>query len=174
MIKKKVCLIGAYAVGKTSLVRRFVSGIFSDDYLTTVGVKIDQRTVTIGERQTRLMIWDLAGRDEFQAVRKSYLQGASGFLLVADGTRSETLDAVREEWEEIRPRFPGAAVILLVNKCDLRDDWEIEEEALAPFREAGIPILETSAKVGENVAAAFDDLTWRMRDDASAESGTRS
>jgi small GTP-binding protein len=162
MIKKKVCLIGAYAVGKTSLVRRFVSGIFSDDYLTTVGVKIDQRTLTVLEREMRLMIWDLAGSDEFQSVRKSYLQGASGFLYVADGTRIETLDAVREEHDEIAVGFPGVPSLLLVNKCDLVEEWEADEKALAPLRDKGFDVLKTSARTGEQVAEAFDLLARRM------------
>ncbi len=162
MIKKKICLIGAYAVGKTSLVRRFVSGIFSEDYLTTVGVKIDQRTVTAEGREVRLMIWDLAGRDEFQAVQKSYLRGASAFIYVIDGTRRETLDAAREEMAEVVADHPGVTSLFLVNKCDLVDDWEIDEELLEPLRDAGLPVLLTSAKTGENVAEAFDELARRM------------
>lgn len=166
MIKKKVCLIGAYAVGKTSLVRKFVSGIFSDDYLTTVGVKIDQRTVSVDDRDVKLMIWDLAGRDEFQTVRKSYLLGATGFLFVADGTRAETLDAVREELEEIRESFSGMPSLLLINKSDLTDEWEVDDEMLAPFREENLEIFTTSAKSGDHVEEAFDSLTRLMLDGA--------
>ncbi|MCB1079702.1 MAG: GTP-binding protein [Verrucomicrobiae bacterium] len=163
MIKKKVCLIGAYAVGKTSLVRRFVNGLFSEDYLTTVGVKIDQRTVTAPDgREVRMMIWDLAGRDEFEAVRKSYLSGASGFLYVADGTRRETLEAVRQEMAEIEASFPGMPSVLLVNKRDLVSDWEVEDADLAVFRDRGLPVHFTSAKTGELVAESFDDLAGRM------------
>lgn len=168
MIKKKICLIGAYAVGKTSLVRRFVSGIFSDNYLTTVGVKIDQRTVSVDDREVRLMIWDLAGRDEFQAVQKSYLRGSSAFLYVIDGTRRETLDAVREEMAEITAEYPGMTSALLVNKHDLVDDWEITEDLLAPFRQAGFLVLSTSAKTGENVAEAFDEMARRMLGDEAS------
>ena len=83
MIKKKICLIGEFAVGKTSLIQQYVKGIFSEDYLTTVGVKIDQRQETIAEKKVLLMIWDLAGRDQFANVQKSYLRGADGFLFVA-------------------------------------------------------------------------------------------
>lgn len=170
MIKKKICLIGAYAVGKTSLVRRFVSGIFSEEYLTTVGVKIDQRTVTVEGREVRLMIWDLAGRDEFQAVQKSYLRGASAFLYVIDGTRRETLDAACEEMAEVASEYPGVTSLFLVNKCDLVDEWEIDEELLEPLRDAGLPVLFTSAKTGENVGEAFDELARRMLE-AGSENG---
>jgi small GTP-binding protein len=162
MIKKKVCLIGAYAVGKTSLVRQFVSGMFSDNYLSTVGVKIDQRTVVTDGQEVRLMVWDLAGSDEFQKVRKSYLQGAAGILYVADGTRAETLDTIRTEREEVMQRFPGVPSILLINKHDLVNEWEIEAKDLARFREEGLEVLSTSARTGEQVAEAFDMLARRM------------
>jgi GTPase SAR1 family protein len=66
-------MLGAYAVGKTSLVARFVRGIFSDKYLTTVGVKIDKKTIEIANREMSLILWDLAGEDEFYQVRRSYL-----------------------------------------------------------------------------------------------------
>lgn len=162
MIKKKVCLIGAYAVGKTSLVRRFVSGHFSDQYLTTIGVKIDQRTVVVDGAEVRLMIWDLAGRDEFESVRKSYLAGASGFIYVADGTRRETLAEMKAEKAEIDALYPGMPAILLVNKRDLISDWEIDDGSLAALESDGLPVLLTSALTGDNVAEAFDRLAARM------------
>lgn len=162
MIKKKVCLIGAYAVGKTSLVRRFVSGIFSENYLSTVGVKIDQRTVTVNEQEVRLMIWDIAGRDEFQNVRQSYLHGASGFLYVADATRAETLSAITEEHREISQRFPSVPSLLLINKSDLAQDREIDDTSLRAFRELGIETLNTSALTGEHVAESFAKLAGLM------------
>ena len=162
MIKKKVCLIGAYAVGKTSLARRFVSSIFSDDYLTTVGVKIDQRQVSSGGKDVLLMIWDIAGRDEFQAVQKSYLRGSAGFVYVIDGTRRETLEAAQAEMAEIDEQFPGVTSILLVNKHDLIEEWELDDSSFEEFRNRGWPVLFTSAKTGENVAEAFDTLTSEM------------
>ncbi|HET7837941.1 MAG TPA: GTP-binding protein, partial [Variovorax sp.] len=92
MLQKKICLLGAFGVGKTSLVRRFVDTIFSDAYLTTVGVKIDKKLLTVGSEQMALILWDIAGEDDIAAVRVSYLRGAAGYLLVIDGTRPETLD----------------------------------------------------------------------------------
>ena len=88
MLQKKICMLGGFGVGKTSLVSRFVSSMFSDKYLTTVGVKVDKKTVPIDSGEMTLMLWDIYGQDEFQTVRDSYLRGASGYLLVADGTRS--------------------------------------------------------------------------------------
>lgn len=168
MIKKKICMIGGYAVGKTSLVRKYVEGIYSDDYITTVGVKIDQRTETVDGRDVRLMIWDIAGRDEFQVVQKSYLQGTAGFLYVVDGTRLETLKAVQEEMAEITALYPGVArAVLAVNKHDLADEWEIDDASLAPIREQGVPVFYTSAKDGVNVEQAFASLAEQTLDSTS-------
>ena len=158
MIKKKICLVGGFAVGKTSLVQQYVNGIFSDDYLTTVGVKIDQRKETVAGKEVLLMIWDLAGRDQFANVQKTYLRGADGFLFVADGTRRETLDAVAKEFAEISAETPPVPTQLLVNKCDLKTDWEVTEEDLHPFRELGIQVGFSSAKTCQGVSEAFQAL----------------
>lgn len=95
MLQKKICMLGFFGVGKTSLVRRYVSSVFSDTYLTTVGVKIDKKTVTVREQTLNMLLWDIAGADDISALRTSYLRGAAGYLLVADGTRPETLEAAR-------------------------------------------------------------------------------
>ena len=92
MLQKKICLLGAFGVGKTSLTRRYVSSIFSDQYLTTVGVKIDKKALSVGANEVNLLIWDIAGEDDINAVRTSYLRGAAGYLLVVDVTRAQTLE----------------------------------------------------------------------------------
>ncbi len=91
MNKKKICLLGAFAVGKTSLVQKYVHSIFSDKYHTTVGVKIEKAQVDIEGDLVDLIIWDLHGEDEFQHVRLSHLKGSAGLIFVADGTRQATL-----------------------------------------------------------------------------------
>ncbi len=92
MIQKKVCMLGTSGVGKTSLVSQFVHSLFSEKYLTTVGVKIDKKNVNVEGQEVMLMIWDLAGDDDFQRLQMSYLRGTSAYLLVADGTRRITLE----------------------------------------------------------------------------------
>ncbi len=162
MTKKKICLIGGFAVGKTSLVRRYVSGIFSEDYHATMGVKIDKRPETVDGREVLLMIWDLAGRDEFAAVEKSYLRGGDGFIYVVDGTRRETLEEASVELSEIASDYPDVISMLLVNKYDLTGEWEIDDENLRPFKDRGMAICFTSAKTGENVEGAFHELAARL------------
>ena len=162
MIKKKICLIGSFAVGKTSLTRRFVSDEFSDDYLTTLGVKIERRDVELDGESIGLMIWDLAGRDEFAHVQKSYLVGAAGLLFVADGTRRETVDEMLEEVAATRATVGlDVPAIMLINKADLTDMWEVDDGTIDELRES-FPVFVTSALTGDFVEDAFVELTRDM------------
>lgn len=163
MIQKKICLLGAFAVGKTSLVARFVKSIYSDQYLTTVGVKVDKKTVTVGDEQINLIVWDLAGEDEFQKVRMDYLRGAAGYLLVADGTRRSTLETARMLAERVNQAIGQIPFVLLVNKNDLAAEWEIDEEAIEECRLIGWRVLKASAKTGESVEEAFGLLAETIR-----------
>ncbi len=162
MLQKKVCMLGGFGVGKTSLVSRFVSSMFSDKYLTTVGVKVDKKTVPIDSGEMTLMLWDIYGQDEFQTVRDSYLRGASGYLLVADGTRHATLDtatALQQKAESVVGRVP---FLLLLNKADLDADWQVNERARWKLAEQGWRVLKTSAKTGAGVEDAFVRLARDM------------
>ena len=148
MIQKKICLLGAYGVGKTSLVSRFVHSMFSDKYLTTIGVKIDKKGVELDTERVELVIWDIYGQDDFQKVRMSYLRGASGYLLVADGTRQATLDTALSLQESAVEAVGAVPFIIAVNKADLASQWEIEDKALAQLTERGWQVIKTSAKTG--------------------------
>ena len=162
MIQKKICMLGGFGVGKTSLVSRYVHSLFSDQYLTTVGVKIEKKAVDLGTDRVDLMIWDLYGEDDFQKIRTSYLRGSSGFLLVADGTRRSTL-ATAIALQETAERAAGhVPFLLLVNKADLSERWEIDDAALAHLKGNGWQVLRTSAKTGLEVETAFADLSRAM------------
>ena len=119
MIQKKICMIGASGVGKTSLIAKFVHSMFSDKYLTTVGVKIDKKTVSVDGAEVMLMIWDLEGDDEYQRLQTSYLRGTSGYLLVADGTRQITLDQAIEIQGRVAEAVGPVPFLLALNKADL-------------------------------------------------------
>lgn len=163
MIEKlKVCMIGATAVGKTSLVARFVSSVFNEGYATTIGVRIHARRVHIGERVVDLIIWDLSGEDEFQSVQPSYLRGASGYLVVIDGTRRETVDTAISLQERTHKTIGNAPFIAVLNKVDLAGSWDLGERELAALHGRGWSLLRTSAKSGEGVREAFDQLTAKM------------
>lgn len=155
ILQKKVCMLGASAVGKTSLVSRFVRSIFSEKYQTTVGVKIDKKTVRIGDQQVTFLLWDLAGEDDFIQVRTSYLRGSAGYLLVADGVRRATLDKALELQQRVEEEIGKLPFILLINKLDLIDEWEIKETDIESLSSAGWHVVATSAKTGVGVEEAF-------------------
>jgi len=162
MIQKKVCMLGGFAVGKTSLVARFVHSMFSDKYLTTVGVKIDKKTVRVGESDVTLMLWDIYGQDDFQKIRMSYLKGSSGYLLVVDGTRKATLDVARELLAAAEETLGKVPFILVLNKSDLTESWELDEGELGRLEAEGWKVVRTSAKTGAAVEETFLELTRRM------------
>lgn len=162
MIQKKICMLGAFAVGKTSLVRRFVESIFSETYHTTVGVKIDKKTVHVNANEVNLVLWDLYGDDDFQKIRWSYFQGASGYLLVADGTRRTTLEKALLLEERARHEIGSVPFIFVINKSDLLRDWELDATAEAELRAKKWTVLRSSAKTGEGVEEAFTELTRKM------------
>lgn len=161
-MQKKVCMLGSFAVGKTSLVRRFVHGIFSDKYLTTLGVKIDSKDIIARDRDVKLMLWDLAGEDEFQSVRTQYVRGASGLLFVIDGTRRSTAETVAELKQRVDDQLGAIPFLLLLNKSDLRAEWEVDDAELARLGMTDWERVETSALTGGGVEAAFQRLTEKM------------
>jgi small GTP-binding protein len=150
-LKKKICMVGHFGVGKTSLVRRFVLSIFDDTYLTTVGVKIDRKDVVLGSTALTMMLWDLAGEDDLAQLKISHLRGASGYILVADGCRASTLAKAVELQQRIADQVGPLPCVLVLNKCDLREQWEVAADA----SEYGWPVFETSAKSGAGVEEMF-------------------
>jgi small GTP-binding protein len=162
MIQKKVCLLGTSGVGKTSLVAQFVHSMFSDKYLTTVGVKIDKKLVTVAGTEVTLVIWDLAGDDDFQRLQTSYLRGTSGYLLVADGTRGVTLDQALELQKRVAATLGSAPFVLALNKADLAPQWQVDEARVADLVAQNFTVMKTSAKEGAGVEEAFAHLARRM------------
>jgi hypothetical protein len=162
MQKKKICLLGSYGVGKTSLVARFVHSLFADKYHTTVGVKIDKKVLTVNDpngssEEVTLMLWDMAGEEDNAPIKLHQVKDASGYLLVVDGTRARTLDIARSIQQRVTDEIGDRPFLLLINKADLRETWEIPD-----LQSTGWTILETSAKTGEHVEEAFLTLTQRM------------
>src|SRR5881398_3346965 len=148
MIQKKVCMVGTSGVGKTRLVAKFVHSMFSEKYLTTVGVKIDKKTVAVNGAEVMLMIWDLAGDDDYQRLQTSYLRGTSGYLLVADGTRAVTLDEAIELQARVAEAVGPVPFILALNKADLVAQWEIDDTRMADLKARDWSCVKTSAKDG--------------------------
>jgi small GTP-binding protein len=163
-LQKKLCMLGGFGVGKTSLVRRFVHSVFSDTYLTTVGVKIDKKTVELAGKTVNLILWDLAGEDDLSSLRTTYVRGAAGYLLVADGTRPATLEVALSLNQRVEAEFGKLPFALLLNKSDLRDQWAISDADIARLSDAGWWVRPSSAMTGEGVEEAFHDLAVRVTD----------
>ena len=162
-LSAKICLLGDYAVGKTSLVRRFVYNLFEDKYLSTIGVKVSRKVVAVprGDEVIELvvMLWDLAGSEEFDSVRASYLRGAAGALVVCDVTQRSALATIPQYVEQIRALNPHAAIDLAGNKQDLADQRALgEDELTRTASDLGAGYFPTSAKTGAGVEEAFRHL----------------
>lgn len=155
-------MLGAFAVGKTSLVQRFVQSIYSDKYHTTVGVKIDKKQVVANGQDVNLLLWDIQGEDGIEKLRSSYLRGAAGYLLVIDSTRRETLDIAYMMQKHAQETLGFVPFVVVINKTDLVDQWEIEEVALEYMKSQGWIVYKTSAKTGQAVEDAFLTLATKM------------
>jgi small GTP-binding protein len=158
VIQKKICMLGSFGVGKTSLVARFVQGIFSGKYLSTVGVKIDKKQLRVGDQDVLLLLWDLAGEDSRSQVQTSYLKGAAGYFLVVDGTFAQSLVTAKSIHERAVEAVGEIPVMLIVNKSDLWDRWEISMPELEKLQAEGWSVQVTSAKTGEGVEKMFTTL----------------
>jgi small GTP-binding protein len=155
MIKKKICMLGSFGVGKTSLTSKFVLNMFSEKYHTTIGVKVDKKIVAVDDAELTLMLWDMAGEEENIPVKLSYLRDAAGYFLVIDGTRKQTLEVGLSIQERVRTQIADLPFVVAINKFDQLDSWEIEDSELEGLAERGWRLFKTSAKSGEQVERAF-------------------
>ena len=162
-ISKKVCLLGPFAVGKTSLVRRYIYNRFEDRYVSTIGVKVSRKIVMTPYNnqitELSMMLWDIAGADEVDDLRLSYLSGVAGAILVCDLTRRETLQSMIGYAEAIHKITPKAPLILAANKLDLSQERVIADPELHDIaQQLGSSLYLVSAKTGDSVEALFKQL----------------
>jgi small GTP-binding protein len=154
MIQKKICILGATGVGKTSLTRQFVDGIFSNKYLTTIGVKIDKKVIATPSSDVQLLLWDLEGIDRYCGFKPSYLRGASAFIIVMDQTRAQSLVEGMEIFAMAR-EYTQVPAIMVVNKIDLDTAWHWEDKHVLQQAAAFESCFYTSAKTGDAVNELF-------------------
>jgi hypothetical protein len=159
MATKKICMVGHFGVGKTSLVRRFVESQFGDEYLTTIGVKITKKSLEIRNKPQTLMLWDIAGKDELAPVNLGQMAGTSGYILVVDGCRSSTMATAMELQKNITKMYGPLPFVVAVNKADLADHWEVKRSEV---ESCGWTSFDTSAKSGLGVEEMFRSLAEKM------------
>ena len=155
MIQKKICMVGVFGTGKTSLVQQFVHSLFTDKYHSTVGVKIDRKEVDLDGTAVNLVLWDLAGRDDAEDISTSYLRGSAGIFYVVDGTRRETFEQILEIGEIVKGAIGEVPSMVALNKKDLVDEWRLGQGDYKTLVDAGLHTIDTSAKTGEGVEDAF-------------------
>lgn len=155
-IKKKIILTGSFGVGKTSLFSRFIYSEFDEKYLTTIGVKVDKKTIDIdNDTSLNIMLWDIAGEVAQDKVPLSYFLGTSGIIYVFDLTRPMTYNNILADIEYLKNILPEATVKIIGNKKDLVTTAHIENVI------SGLPVecdMTTSAKTGENVEQLFQNM----------------
>lgn len=169
VINRKICLLGDFSVGKTSLIRRFVEDKFSDDYLSTVGVKVSRKSITLQaqttEQQVNMLIWDLEGHTKFKSITPAYITGASGAIVAADLTRTDTLDNLHQHIDLFLATNPQGFIVVALNKADL-----IATEKLNKLLELYgsnscdrvLNVYPTSAKTGQYVEQMFNELALKI------------
>ena len=159
MIKLKIIVAGSKDVGKTTLIRRFISGKFESNLLNTIGVDFMTKTLTIGDNEVHLSIWDFAGEQKFRVLFPSYCSGASGALILYDTTNAKSFDEL-EEWSELIDNATGKiSKILLGTKVDLVEERKVDKTNATTFCEAHADhYIECSSKTGENVEDLFMKL----------------
>jgi small GTP-binding protein len=157
----KVCLLGDGAVGKTSLVRRFVFDAFDDKYLMSFGTKVSKKTVIFDDIEVNLMVWDILGQRTQKSLHAAYYRGAAGALAVCDFTRRDTFESLSSWIDGFLSVAGQVPITILANKSDLDRVFSIAE-VKAFGDQIGSPAIETSAKTGDNVENAFAEITRRM------------
>lgn len=162
MLQKKVCMVGAFATGKTSLVARFVKGIYAEKYQTTIGVKIDKKLVEADGDIINMVLWDIHGEDEFQKVRMSYLRGAAAYILVVDGTRRSTLETALNLKSKVVEHIGDIPFVVMLNKHDLENEWEVTNEDITALESQNHDLICSSAKTGLGVEACFSLIAQKI------------
>jgi small GTP-binding protein len=164
---KKVCLLGDGAVGKTSLIRKYVYDAFDDKYLATIGAKVTKKVINFKDDdgddfKLSLMIHDIVGQVKFEKIHKQYYRGSDAAILVCDLTRKDTLEHMGWWLESLSEVVGKVPIILMGNKFDLEDRHEVNSGDLeAQAKDFGCPCYLTSAKTGENVEKAFENIGRR-------------
>lgn len=153
----KVSVIGDYAVGKTSLIKRYMTDSFDEGYKATLGAAISSFQTSVKGSDVALQVWDLAGQTSFRRVRVQYLFGTDFAIVVFDLTRKDSLDCVKEWVSDVRQGAPEVLLFLVGNKADLKEDRVVNPVAAEKVGKSlnMLGYLETSAKEGTNVKELF-------------------
>ncbi|KAI9025249.1 putative GTP-binding protein ypt1 [Phycomyces nitens] len=162
----KLLLIGDSGVGKSCLLLRFADDMYTDSYISTIGVDFKIRTIELEGKAIKLQIWDTAGQERFRTITSSYYRGAHGIIIVYDVTDQGSFDNVKQWLREIdRYAAEGVNKLLVGNKNDMTDKKVVSSATAESLAESlGLPLLETSAKNALNVEQSFLTMAKQIKD----------
>ena len=162
--KLKVVVVGDSGVGKTNLIKRFITNTFSENSKATVGVEFISKSYRINKQVFKIEIWDTAGQERYKSITAAYYKGAKGALIVYDTTQKSSYENIDKWMVEIKDKASKDMKLMIVgNKTDLKDARQVEtNEALQKAKDLEAPLMEASAKDGNNVKEAFYDLLKEM------------
>ncbi len=162
--KLKLIVIGDSGVGKTNIIRRYISNTFSDDSKATVGVEFFTKPFRVNNDIVKLEIWDTAGQERYKSITSAYYKGSRGALLVYDITRPSTFEDVENWMTEIKEKVRGSLKIMIIgNKLDLTNERKVDTEtALDKAKSLNVPLMETSAFNSTNIQKAFESILREM------------
>ncbi len=178
VISKKICMVGDFGVGKTSLVRRFLDRQFSDHYLSTIGVKISRKLISVSaDQDLQLIIWDVEGKTQFQSITPHYLAGAMGAVIVADLNRPETIEHIQGHIQLLASvNASPIPCLVALNKVDTINSSGSELSLIAELEDHPqiVTVCQTSAKTGQCVDRMFETLAQRLLENHHARTSDRS
>ena len=160
-MQKKVCILGAPSSGKTRLLASF-SGTSYEDWNAASGVAVARAQVSRPSADISLILWDVHGEEQFMRIRRAFLRGCAGYVLVVDGTRPETLDRALELPSLVQETAGDKPFVAVFNKADVKGDWAVPQDAPTLLATSGWTVVEASAKTGDGVVAAFQALTEKI------------
>ncbi len=161
-LMRKICLLGDGAVGKTSLIRRYVFDIFNDEYIMTIGTKVSKKSMELDGKELTLMIWDILGQKEHTSLHSAYYKGAVGAIVVCDFTNKKSMENLSRWVDDFRGVAGDVPVVIAVNKQDIENKAYLFEEAKKIAEGYDAPAIPTSAKSGKNVELLFKMIGERV------------
>ena len=162
----KIVLIGDTCVGKSCILVRFSDDVFSENYVTTIGVDFRFKTMIIKNKIAKIQIWDTAGQERYRSITTAYYRGAAAIIICCDSTNKDSFYNLNNWIDEIA-KYTDRDVdkLILMNKCDLVENRQIDKSEISKFeKENGVKIMEVSAKTGDGIDKAFEFIIEKLID----------